>query len=66
MKQQRGEIYQSGNQIIERTVDSKMDKENHGFGIENVKNMVERNHGEITFKNLEERFKVTIIFAKCV
>lgn len=48
------------------TVTSKMDKENHRFGIENVKNMVERNHGEITFKNLGERFKVTIIFAKCV
>lgn len=48
------------------TVTSKLDKENHGFGIENVKSMVERNHGEITFKNLDERFKVTIIFAKLV
>lgn len=42
---------------------SKPDKENHGFGIENVKNMVERNYGEITFKNLEGSFGVIILFA---
>lgn len=41
---------------------SKMDKENHGYGISNVREVVEKNHGEISFENKEGIFAVTIIF----
>lgn len=39
---------------------SKDDSRNHGFGIENVKNAVERNHGELNISVGEKEFRVCI------
>ena len=38
----------------------KMDKENHGFGLENVKECVEKNHGQIMIKTGNNRFEVML------
>lgn len=40
---------------------SKKDKFNHGFGLENVKECVERNEGELLIKSEENRFKVIVL-----
>ena len=38
----------------------KMDKEHHGFGLENVRECVEKNHGQITIETENNRFKVML------
>ena len=38
----------------------KPDKANHGFGLENVKECVEKNHGQITIETENNRFKVML------
>lgn len=48
------------------TITSKKDIKNHGYGIANIRTMVERNHGELSFENQEKSFVVEIIFAKRV
>ena len=40
---------------------AKKDKWNHGFGLENVKECVKRNGGEILIENEENTFRVTIV-----
>ncbi len=39
---------------------TKSEKKNHGFGIRNIIEAVERNHGHIRFNNLEGKFQVEI------
>lgn len=41
-------------------ITTKADKENHGYGIQSVKEMVKRYHGEITF-SVEETFCVVVV-----
>lgn len=38
----------------------KTDKENHGFGLENVKDCVEKNHGQIIIETENKQFKVML------
>ena len=42
---------------------SKRDTENHGYGIENMQDMVKRNGGELFFENQPGKFVTRIIFA---
>lgn len=41
-------------------VTSKADKKNHGIGLRNVKNAVEKNRGKLVIENLEGEFIVTV------
>ncbi len=43
------------------SITSKRDVENHGYGIANVRSVVERNGGEISFKNRDRIFCVRIL-----
>ena len=43
-------------------ITSKSDKENHGYGILNIKDAVQKNHGEIRFESTEDKFTVQIVF----
>lgn len=43
-------------------ITSKSDKENHGYGILNIKDAVHKNHGEIRFESTEVKFMVQIVF----
>lgn len=43
------------------SITTKADDQNHGFGIENVKAAVEKNHGELFFEEIEEVFLTRII-----
>ena len=40
---------------------SKLDKENHGYGISNVKKAVQKNHGEFQYDIEEHRFCVELV-----
>lgn len=44
---------------------SKSDKQNHGFGLENVKRSIEKNRGFLDISKDEHFFKVTIVFDGC-
>lgn len=43
-------------------ITSKNDKENHGYGILNIKDAVHKNYGEIWFESTERKFLVRIVF----
>ena len=43
-----------------KIISSKKNKENHGFGIENVRECVEKNHGYIKIEAEESKFRVWI------
>ncbi len=62
-------VIELSNPITERivleqlgSVTSKRDVRNHGYGIANVREAVERNHGELFFENQEGIFTARIIF----
>lgn len=62
-------VIELSNPITERivlehlgNVTSKRDVRNHGYGIANVREAVERNHGELFFENQEGIFTARIIF----
>ncbi len=40
---------------------TKSEKKNHGFGVRNILEAVERNHGHVRFNNTEGKFQVEII-----
>lgn len=44
------------------TITSKKDKENHGYGIDNIQDMVKQNGGELLFENEKGKFITRIIF----
>lgn len=77
----RLEIHTEGNNLliivenpIEKTVEkellgkatSKTDKRNHGYGIRNIKAVVEKYGGQITFDITESLFRVKILFSEVV
>lgn len=43
-------------------VTSKKDKENHGYGIQNIRDAVYKYHGELIFKSVESKFVAQIVF----
>lgn len=43
-------------------ITSKKDKMRHGYGIQNIIDVVKKNHGEIFFENIEDAFRIRIIF----
>ena len=62
-------VIELANPITERivlehlgSITSKRDVRNHGYGIANVREAVERNHGELFFENQEGIFTARIIF----
>lgn len=62
-------VIELSNPITERivleqlgSITSKRDVRNHGYGIANVREAVERNHGELFFENQEGIFTARIIF----
>jgi sensor histidine kinase regulating citrate/malate metabolism len=59
-------IGNSFDQIIQRTKEgalqtSKCDKENHGFGLENVQRVIQKNHGEFQYHVDNNWFEVEMI-----
>lgn len=48
----------------EKIITSKKDKKNHGFGLKNIKNIVEKNYGEIEYKIEKNIFIVEIRMKK--
>lgn len=42
-------------------VTSKKDKENHGYGIQNIRDAVYKYHGELIFKSVESKFVAQIV-----
>ena len=45
---------------------TKEDKESHGFGIRNIKSVVEKYNGNIEFETTEDMFRVKILFSEVV
>ena len=40
---------------------SKADKKNHGFGIKNIKSVVQNYGGEVTFNVIDDMFSVSVL-----
>lgn len=59
------EVENSCKQIIEVSklgdVTTKKDKENHGYGIQNIQDAVCKYHGELIFKSTEGKFVAQIV-----
>lgn len=60
------EVENSSDKVIDvqclGEITSKKDAKNHGYGILNIEDAVRKNHGEILFESLEDRFIARIVF----